>query len=519
MDDTGGMNDTALTADTAFIRLLNDLTEVMLDTSDLGSMLQSLADRMSSVIGADGCYITSWDADRRTTTPMAAYGPQRSVYSTFTMVPGERTLTEAIAEAGHTLVVEDALTSSYLSPRIAAAFPARSLLGLPLLSNGKVLGAILISFDTYHHFTGQEIARSEHAARHVSYAVATMRLLEAEKQRSEELLALNHIGMAINSGLDFDQVVQTILEQCREIIALDTFYLALYDEEHDRLSFPLFFDNGAIIPFDPVALGLKPGLSGHIIKTRSSLYLPDTLAPGLDASYGTVRTGGKPTRSFIGVPLMYRDKVLGVMSVQSLLPNAYDSRQIRLMETIAAQSAIAIENARLYNELRRLSVTDGLTGIFNYRSLMELGVMEFAKARRLDRPLSLIFLDIDLFRDFNNLHGHATGNAVLVAVVDGISTCIRGIDLFARFGGEEFTIILPETPQTQALPVAERIRKSVEGLRIPVTGHPDGLSVTISLGLATLQPGHTRFQDLLDAANSAERLAKQNGRNRVEVAC
>jgi diguanylate cyclase (GGDEF)-like protein len=387
-----------------------------------------------------------------------------------------------------------------------------------MLSNGKVLGAIIISFDTHHHFTEHEIARSEHAARHVSYAVTTMRLLEAEKQRSEELLALNHIGMAINSGLDFEQVVQTILEQCRGIIALDTFYLALYDEEHDRLSFPLFCDNGTIIPYDPVALGLKPGLSGHVIKTRSSLYLPDTLAPGLDASYGTVRTGGEPTRSYIGVPLIYRDKVLGVMSVQSLLPNAYDARQIRLMETIAAQSAIAIENARLYDELRRLSVTDGLTGIFNYRSLMELGGMEFAKAKRLDRPLSLVFLDIDHFRDFNNLHGHATGNTVLVAVVDMIRSCIRGIDLFARFGGEEFVIIFPETPLAQTMPVAERIRTSVEGLPIPVTGQVNGLSVTISLGLATLQPGHTRFQDLLDAANNAERRAKQNGRNRVELA-
>ena len=512
------MNNTAITSDTAFIRLLTDLTEAMLDTRDLGSMLQSLADRMSSVIGADGCYITSWDPERGTTTPMAAYGPQRSIYRKFALVPGERTLTQAIAEAGHTLVVEDALNTEYVSPRIAAAFPARSLLGLPMLSNGEVLGAIIISFDTHHHFTRQEVARSELAARHVSFAVATMRLLEAEKQRSEELLALNHIGMAINSGLDFNQVVLTILEQCRGIIELDTFYLALYDEEQDRLSFPLFCDNGTIIPFDPVGLGLHPGLSGHVIQTRSSLYVPDTLAPGLDASYGIVRTGGSPSRSYIGVPLIYRDRVLGVMSVQSLQPNAYDSRQIRLLETIAAQSAIAIENAKLYNELRRLSVTDGLTGIFNYRSLMELGIMEFAKTQRLDRPLSLAFLDIDHFRDFNNLHGHATGNEVLVAVVDRILTCIRGIDLFARYGGEEFVIILPETPQATALLVAERVRNSVENLRIPVSGHAEDLSVTISLGLASIQPYHTRFQELLESANTAERLAKQNGRNRVELA-
>ena len=511
------MNKTTIKSDTDFIRLLNGLTEAMLDTSDLASMLQSLADRMSSIIGADGCYITSWDAERGTTTPVAAYGPQRSRFQKVALLPGERTLTQAIAEAGHTLVVEDTLSTEYVNPKTAALFPARSLIGLPLMSNGAVLGAIIISFDTYHSFTKQEIARSEHAARHVSFAVATMKHLESEKHRSEELLALNHIGMAINSGLDFNQVVHTILDQCRQIIELDTFYLALYDENNDYLSFPLFCDNGVIVDFDPVALGHRPGLSGHIIKTRSSLYLPDTLAPGLDASYGTVRTGGTPSRSYIGVPLIYRDRVLGVISVQSRQPNAYDSRQLRLMETIAAQSAIAIENARLYDELRRLSVTDGLTGIFNYRSLMELGTMEFAKAQRLDRPLSLIFFDIDHFRDFNNLHGHSTGNVVLVAVVDKVRSCIRGIDLFARYGGEEFVIILPETPQLEAKPVAERIRNSIEGLRIPVPCHTEGLSVTISLGLATITPSQSRFQDLLEAANTAERRAKQNGRNRVEL--
>lgn len=487
-------------------------------TSDLVCMLQTLADHLSSIIGAHGCYITSWDAERGTTTPVAASGPERSRIHTIAVQPGERTLTQSIGEAGHTLIIENSLKSEYVNPRIAAAFPARSLLGLPLLSNGAVLGAIILSFDIAHPFPRLEVARCEHAARHVSFTVATMRLLEAEKQRSEELLALNRIGMAINSGLDFNQVVHTILERCRGIIDLDSFYLALYDEEHDKLSFPLFCDNGAIIDFDPVELGLQPGLSGHVIKTRTSLYLPDTLAPGMDASYGTVRTGGLPSRSFIGVPLMYRGTVLGVMSVQSLRPNAYGSRQIRLLETIAAQSAIAIENARLYNELRYLSVTDGLTGIFNYRSLMELGTMEFAKAQRLDRPLSLVFLDIDHFRDFNNLHGHATGNMVLVAVVDRVRSCIRGIDLFARFGGEEFVIILPETPLAEALPVAERVRNSIEGLRIPVAGHTEGLAVTISLGLASMQPHQSRFQELLEAANTAERSAKQKGRNRVEFA-
>lgn len=511
------MVENAISSDIAFINLLNDLTEVMLDTSDLVSMLQSLADRLSTLIGADGCYITTWDAERERTLPVAAYGPRRSIPKKSVLPSREKTLTQAIAEASRTLVIEDTLNTPYITPQKAASYPAKSILGLPLRSNATIMGAIILSFDSPHCFTEQEISRCEHAARHVSFAVATMRLLEAEKHRSEELLALNQIGMAINSGLEFKQVLQTILEQCRSILSLDTFYLALYDEEHDRLSFPLFWDNGTLIDFDPVAVGLRPGLSGHIVKTRTTLYIPDTLTPDIEAHYGAIRTGGEPTRSYIGVPLIYRDRVLGVISVQSLQPNAYDSRQIRLLETIAAQSAIAIENARLYDELRHLSVTDGLTGVFNYRSLMELGTMEFAKAQRLDRPLSLIFFDIDHFRDINTAYGHATGNAILVAVVEKVRSCIRGIDLFARFGGDEFVIILPETPKAEAIPVAERVRNTVAECCTHISDLADGLRLTISIGLASKRSHQNRFHDLLEVANSLERRAKEKGRNRVEI--
>jgi GAF domain-containing protein len=166
------------------MRLLNALTEAALDTNDLVSMVQALADRMAEIIAADGCYITFWDAERRVTVPAAAYGPYRASYTSFIQEPQEQTFTAAIAAAGHSLVVEDALVSRYVSSRIASSFPARSLLGVPMLSDGRILGAVIISFDTLHRFTEREISRSEHAARHISFAVAKMQLLEEEKHRS-----------------------------------------------------------------------------------------------------------------------------------------------------------------------------------------------------------------------------------------------------------------------------------------------------------------------------------------------
>jgi len=502
----------------SYIRLLNALMEAALDTKDLQSMVQILADRMADIIDADGCYLTFWNEERGITIPAAAYGPHRSSYNKYMTEPGEQTFTASIAEARHTLVVEDAFQTEYISPRIAARFPAKSVLGLPMISDGKILGAIIISYDTPHRFTDTEIARSEHAARHISFAVAKMLLLDDEKHRSEELKALNRIGIAINADRDFDRVLETIFEQCKTIIDLDTFYLALYDAEKGKLRFPLFIDGGEHRTMATRSIAETPGMSGHIIKTRASLSLPDATIPEIQASFGTVRAGGIPSRAFIGVPLMYGDRVLGVMSVQSRQPNAYTAHQVQLMETIAAQSAIAIENARLNAELQQLSITDGLTGAFIFRHLMELGPLEFAKAIRHGRPLSLLFLDIDGFSDFNSRFGHATGNEVLKAVVECARGCVREIDLFARYGGEEFVIVLPETPPEEAAVVGERVRAGVEALRIPSPMLSSGLHVTISVGVSSISPEAADFQGLLNAANAAERRAKENGRNRVETA-
>ncbi len=504
--------------ETSLLRRLNALTEAALGTTDLAGMVQALADGMAPILGADACFITFWDAERGVAIPAAATAPYEESYRSFAVEPGEPSLTEAIAREGRTIAVEDTAASGYVSHRIAHEFSAGSFLGHPLSSDGKVLGAVILGFRSPRRFERGDIAASERGARFISFAAAKMRLLEEERQRSEELAVLNRIGLAINADRDLDRVIHTIFEQCRSVIDLDTFYVALYDEKNGELRFPLFYDGGELIAFAPRSIRDDPGMSGHIIDSGESLSIPDASAPEIQSLYRVVRAGGVPARAYIGVPLLYGDKALGVLSVQSRRANVYSAHHMRLLETIAAQSAIAIENARLYGELQLLSVTDGLTGAYNFRHMMELGPLEFAKATRYGHPLSVLFLDIDHFRDFNNRFGHATGNTVLKAVADRTRACIREIDLFVRFGGEEFVIVLPETPREEAAAVAERVRASVESLGVPAPGGGEGLRVTISLGVASVRPGMADFQQLLGAANAAERSAKENGRNRVEVA-
>jgi diguanylate cyclase (GGDEF)-like protein len=183
------------------------------------------------------------------------------------------------------------------------------------------------------------------------------------------------------------------------------------------------------------------------------------------------------------------------------------------MEMIAIQAAIAIENARLYSEVQRLSIVDELTGVYNYRGLQELGSREVERARRFNRPLSAFFFDIDDFREFNNRYSHGTGNLVLRAVAQRSRTIVRAVDLLARYGGEEFVILLPEVNLAAATQIAERLRLDIARHRVETAR--GGLGVTVSIGVSELGDGIATLAALLERANQAEHSAKEAGKNRV----
>ena len=331
--------------------------------------------------------------------------------------------------------------------------------------------------------------------------------------RAEELELLNRISLAITSGLDLNHVLKTLHEQCSAIIPCDVFFVALYDETTGVIHMPFYFEKEGQPPA-PRDIQKEPGLTGYVIETRRTLFLPDVLDPGLPMSVTPVRSRGTSGRTYIGIPLPLRDKVIGVMSVQSYKVGAYNKEQIRLLETVAVEAAIAIENARLYGEVQRLAIIDELTGVYNYRGLIELGKREVERARRFDRPLSALFFDIDGFRNFNNTYTHATGNLILKAIASRSQGVLRSVDILTRYGGDEFVVLLPETSREMALQAAHRLLAEIASAKI-ATNHGD-LGVTISAGLAMLNKDIPDVSALIENANRAEHRAKEAG-NCVEI--
>jgi diguanylate cyclase (GGDEF)-like protein len=206
------------------------------------------------------------------------------------------------------------------------------------------------------------------------------------------------------------------------------------------------------------------------------------------------------------VPLKTLNKVIGVLYLYTLPDIQIDEHQINLLRSIGNQIGIAISNVQLYEETKRLTLEDPLTGLANRRFMDIVLKRSFAKAVRFKRPLSIIMLDIDHFKNYNDTHGHSEGDKVLASVSTVLLKEIREIDLAVRYGGEEFLILLPETGLEGALDVAERIRQTVD----------TSTKVTVSLGVTAY---HEKMQqdEIIVNADTALYKAKQNGRNRVEV--
>ncbi|HSQ38775.1 MAG TPA: GAF domain-containing protein, partial [Anaerolineales bacterium] len=345
-----------------FLTMLNDVTYAALETSYLPTMLQILADRLGELFRADACYLTLWDERTQTTIPAAAYGPLRDTYARpFSVMvtqprPREQTMTEAVLLAGHPLVAEDVFNSPYLSPRIAARYPTRSLIALPLIAGERKLGAALIAFDTPHHVTADEVTRAEQTAQQISLAVAKSLLLRESQSLWQETDTLREAALALTSALDHDEVMDRILAQLQRVVPYDTASVQLLREDPDEGKQWLEIVGGRGftnweqilgVTFDPTE---SDNPNYEVIRSRAPFIVDD--GPAVYAGFRQPPHTEAGIRSWLGAPMLVGDRLIGMIALDKTEAGFYTLDHARLAEAFAAQAAIAIENARLYRALR-----------------------------------------------------------------------------------------------------------------------------------------------------------------------
>jgi diguanylate cyclase (GGDEF)-like protein len=352
----------------------------------------------------------------------------------------------------------------------------------------------------------------------VSFNDITSRKLmeDAEKQQRQFNEAMIDSAAALNSTLNFDEVLDRILTNLEKVISHTFANIMLVNDNgevkivrahgYDAKGLENLFQNISLSVAETPSL-LKMAMDG------SPIVIPDTQTdPEWKKNHEK-----QGVRSYLGVPILVKGKVMGYINVESELPQHYNKNHGRQLLAFANQAAVAIENSRLFEQMGQMAVVDPLTGLYNRRHFYELGEIEIERARRYSSPLSLLMIDLDHFKNFNDTFGHAVGDKVLQEASKVTGSTLRKIDIPGRLGGEEFVVLLPETNEQNGLIVADRLRNAISSIRIPIEDG-DSLSVTASIGLASLNATHANLQSLITSADIAMYKAKENGRNRVEIA-
>jgi len=335
---------------------------------------------------------------------------------------------------------------------------------------------------------------------------ARKRAEAAERDQRTLAEALRETAAALNTTLSLEEVLERVLAYVGEVVPYQAVNIMTVEDGMAHIVRSHGFheqDQEALARRIEVQ---RTAYLRTMAETGQPVILPDTLSvAGWEMPWA---------RSYAGAPIIVKERLVGFINLFSREPAFYNPDLVSRLQVFANQAAIAIENANLYTEVQRLATLDALTNVYNRRSLFELGEREFERARRYQLPLSVILLDIDHFKKVNDTYGHTVGDQVLSGIALAISRNIREIDVFGRYGGEEFVVLLPQADTSSAREVAERLRALIADLEFGDEAKP--LRVTISLGISSATAEVQSLSGLIDRADQAMYAAKQAGRNQVK---
>ncbi len=421
---------------------------------------------------------------------------------------GEKVMS-TIIKTGETIVANDiSKTPLY---RFYGYIRVKSGICIPLRIATRTIGVMNIDCDEQNAFDEETVRTLELIADLTSVALHNAQLTEDAGNQSKELAVSFTIARSLISTLALDEVLREILDVIANTFGYTSCAVLLTDPEANRLYIKASHGYPRSIRYIMRDQRLKSGRKGicaHVAATGKPYYASDV---SKDPYYVA---GKKSVRSEAAVPLKMKDEVIGVLDIESEKLDAFSERDLRMFSVFASQAAIAIENDRLYNEIRALSLTDSLSKAANRRHFDLMLDSEIKKAKGYSRPLSLAMIDLDDFKAFNDKYGHLAGDKILIHISRTLRKNVRDTDFVARYGGEEFTIILPETSNAFAMKVSERVRCAVEKNALNIKGLGKK-KMTISIGVASFPDNADNAAELIHSADRALYRAKQMGKNCV----
>ncbi len=416
-------------------------------------------------------------------------------------------LTEYVIRTGQPLLIRSdleetrkRLNTTYIPPK-----PAKCFCAAPILLGGKPAGVMAVrSTEREFVFELPDLEIMQTAAGQVSVAVENARLFAEEQRRSRQLAFLNNISKTAISSEDSEQMLSEIVAEIQKNFRFDHIGIGIFD--YATKDIEMKAEAGATADSLGRRIPLGSGIVGRVARTGESALLQ---AAGESRLQGIL----PDARAVLCIPINYSESLMGVLNVESRREDAFTPQDVLIMKTLADLLATALHNAFVFQKLQTQSITDGLTGIKTRRFFWEALSSEWKRASRSGRPFSVVLVDLDKFKEVNDSMGHLEGDLVLARVGRLLEQKCRQSNVVARYGGDEFIILMPETGVEQSQVLAERLR-----LWLATDPMMSEHQITGSFGVASFPVHGYSAEDIIRQADTGMYVSKHAGGDRVSVA-
>ncbi len=339
----------------------------------------------------------------------------------------------------------------------------------------------------------------------IEFITQRLALINEELDRKVmELGTLHKISKAINSDLNFDRLLNQILVCVKEVIDYEDCYIYLMEDQSTKL---------ALIKHYESAVGQSEAKL-NILQQVNQLVLSKKENQVVDLGTQTWDHACSGTGTLLAIPMLVENRILGILSIITDQKKEIIDELLEMLSIVASHAAIAIKNATDYEYVKKTAITDGLTGLFNHRYFYERFKRELDWSKHHELPVSLLMIDIDNFKEYNDIYGHVAGDKLLKIIADILRFCTRDEDVIARYGGDEFAVVLMGVAKKAACKIADRIRVSI-GSESCMDKNGNHESVNVSVGVSSFPEDALTVGELVNIADKALYISKKNGKNQV----
>src|SRR6202522_2652948 len=415
----------------------------------------------------------------------------------------ENAFTEYVIRTGQPLLIRSDLekTRARLGITYSPETPAKCLCAAPVLLGNRPAGVMVaMSTEREFLFEQRDLDVLVTAAGQVSVAVENARLFAEEQRRSRQLAFLNNISRTAISTDDPVHMLGQIVREIQKNFSFDHIGIGLLDYGTKEIEIKAEAGVTAHAVGRRISLGV--GILGRVARTGERALVQN----GIEGQMGAILP---ESRSVLCIPINYGETLLGALNIESCSESAFFPQDVLILNTLADLLATALHNAFIFQKLQQQSITDGLTGIKTRRFFWEALSAEWKRASRSGRPFSVVLIDLDKFKEVNDTMGHFEGDLVLARLGRLLEQKSRQQNVVARYGGDEFIVLMPETGPDQAIVLAERLRQWIAG--DPMLNEH---KITGSFGVASFPMHGFSIEDIIRVADAGMYVSKRSGGNR-----